>query len=39
MLIGCVVRRRRGLTLVELMATVAAAGVVLAIVAAIALLQ
>jgi prepilin-type N-terminal cleavage/methylation domain-containing protein len=39
MLIGCVVRRRDGLTLVELMATVAVAGVVLAIVAGIALRQ
>ena len=39
MLIGYVVRRRGGLTLVELMATVAVAGVVLAIVAGIALRQ
>jgi prepilin-type N-terminal cleavage/methylation domain-containing protein len=39
MLTVCVARRRGGLTLVELMATVAVAGVVLAIVAGIALRQ
>jgi prepilin-type N-terminal cleavage/methylation domain-containing protein len=38
-LTACVVRRRGGLTLVELMATVAVAGVVLAIVAGVALRQ
>ena len=39
MLTGCVARRRGGVTLVELMATVAVAGAVLAIVAAVALRQ
>jgi type II secretory pathway pseudopilin PulG len=38
-LTGCVARRRRGVTLVELMATVAVAGAVLAILAAVALRQ